>query len=607
MIGILNPAGAAALLAVGVLVALHLFGRRRRAIPVSTLFLWRQIPAQPLHRRRFRPDLLFLAQLAVLLALIGGYLHPYLQTLAPEADRMRLLVVLDASASMQAREPGGTRFELARRRARALVGQLLGGDEVMVVVAADRVHVALRWSADHARAEGRLEELEPLDTPTDLAPAVALALGEQHARPETAVVVLTDLPRDAAGVPPDALAAVDWVQIGATDDNVAVAALVVDTPPFQSVREATATVVIRNYGHVARRVTLATTVDDVPWTRRELTVPPRGSEHVLLTEPPAAGALVVTIDAGDALALDDRAVGWIDAGPSLDVAVVTDADAFGATLATVAAALPGARVERVTPARWDAGDAAAARAVVFDGVDAARPRAVPALYVAPPSASTTCPSERAVEDAAVVDWDGDHPALGALRGLEGIVVPRAAVLVPRAGDARLVLAATARGAFPFLIAGERDGRRVACLAARPGPSTDDVPLLLLVLSTLHWLEGGDAHGALAVQTGVPVSLPAGTATDEHDPGLRVAGDPAIVVAERIGFQRLGERVVAANLFDDRESDIGRSGAREWAPSMRVESRRPGAPAAREFGRALYAAGVLLLAAEWMLWRRRSAP
>src|SRR5207248_5075420 len=174
-------------------------------------------------------------------------LRPYVQTVAPTADRMRLLVVLDASASMQAREPGGTRFELARRRARALVGQLLGGDEVMLVVAADRTHVVLRWTADHARAQGRLEELEPLDTPTNLAPAVALALGEQRARPETAVVVLTDLPREAAGVPPDALAALDWIQIGATDDNVAIAGLVVDTPPFRGVHDATATVVTRNY------------------------------------------------------------------------------------------------------------------------------------------------------------------------------------------------------------------------------------------------------------------------------------------------------------------------------------------------------------------------
>src|SRR5947207_881712 len=107
-VGILNPTGALALLAVGVLVVLYLFDRRRRVVPVATLFLWRQIPARALQRRRFRPDLLFLAQLALLLALIAGYLRPFFEHAAPTGERVRLLVVLDPSASMQAREAGGT-------------------------------------------------------------------------------------------------------------------------------------------------------------------------------------------------------------------------------------------------------------------------------------------------------------------------------------------------------------------------------------------------------------------------------------------------------------------------------------------------------------------
>src|SRR5439155_26928321 len=98
---------------------------------------------------------------------------------------------------MQAREEGGTRFELARRRGRALVAQLLTGDEVMLVTAAERAHVLLAWTAYHARAQDRLEALEPLDTPTDLAAALELALGERRARPETQVAVLTDLPPEA--------------------------------------------------------------------------------------------------------------------------------------------------------------------------------------------------------------------------------------------------------------------------------------------------------------------------------------------------------------------------------------------------------------------------
>src|SRR2546430_5714120 len=155
-LGLANPAGALALAFVGVLVVLHLYGRRQRTVPVGTLFLWRRVPAEPLDRRRFRPDLLFVLQLVLLLALIAGLVRPYVESATPAAERVRLLVVLDVSASMQAREDGGTRFELARRRARALVAQLLTGDEVMLVAAAERAHVVLAWTVDHARAQDRL-------------------------------------------------------------------------------------------------------------------------------------------------------------------------------------------------------------------------------------------------------------------------------------------------------------------------------------------------------------------------------------------------------------------------------------------------------------------
>ena len=45
MLGVANPLGAAALVAVAALIALHLWDRRRRVVPVSTLFLWRRIHA----------------------------------------------------------------------------------------------------------------------------------------------------------------------------------------------------------------------------------------------------------------------------------------------------------------------------------------------------------------------------------------------------------------------------------------------------------------------------------------------------------------------------------------------------------------------------------
>jgi Ca-activated chloride channel family protein len=595
-VGLLNPAGGIALGAVGILIALHLYGRRRRVIPVSALFLWRQIPPQAIERRRFRADPLFWTQLALLLALIGGYVRPWIARPAPVVDRMRLLLVLDVSASMQAREPGGSRFELARRRARGLVDQLLAGDEVMIVAAADRVHVALRWTSDRAAARGRLEALEPLDTPTDLAPAVDLALGEAESAPGCQVVVLTDLPREASGAPPVRLAAVDWIQIGATDDNVAIGGLAVDAPPFAPLADTTATVLVRNHSHTPREIVLAASAGGVAWTRRELTLAPRATEPIVLGAPPAAGPLVVTIEPDDALAVDDRAVGWIPPAPALDVALFTDSPATAAAFADAGRAF-GGRVDvlpAAAPSRRDA------RVAVFDGV--APETAMPALYLAPPARNGVCPVGPERDDAAVADWDGEHPALAGVASLETIALPHATELVAPSWGRPIVTAATERGGFPFLVAGERDGRRIACLGAAPTRGGDDLPLLLLVLATVRWLDPAATSGALAATTGVPVALPAGGPMAEHDPSLRVAGDPPVVVAERTGFFPLGRLTVAANLFDDRESDIGRSGAREWSAAAATTIAPTSVLERRVVGRWLYAVAAVLMAVEWLLWR-----
>jgi hypothetical protein len=601
-IGVLNPGGAFTLAAVAALIVLHLRLRRRRTIPVSTLFLWRQIPSQVLGRRRFRTTLLFLLQLGLLLALIAGYLRPY-RARGGVASQPSLLLVLDASASMQTRETGGTRFELARRRARDLVGRLAPGGATMIVVAAGGAHVALGWTADDTRVQRRLEELEPLDTPTDLAPALRLGLGEVRGHSGARLAVLTDLPPDGIPVSPADLAAIDWIQIGETDDNLALTSLTLEEPAFAALHDVTATVVVRNYAARERHAVLEARAGSEPWVTRELTLPPRGSEHVLLAAPPAAGLVEVSLDAGDALPVDDRAVGWLAPARPLDVLVVTDSGELAADLARLSSALDGSRIETISRARWDEDPPAGDATVLFDGFVPERRRPVNALYVAPPAGNPLCPSSGTADDASVIDWDAAHPAIAGLDDLEALTATPAIQLeTPEWGTA--VVFAAARGVgFPFLIAGERDGRRVACLGAALTPplaSSDRLPLLVLTLSALRWL-GAPENTTLTVLTGVPAQAPAGTPADT-DAGIRVtSGEPPVVVAERAGVHRLGgSRLVLANLFDDRESDIGRTGAVERPATASIGV----ASAARhELGWWLYLAGAALLVLESLAWRR----
>jgi len=367
-------------------------------------------------------------------------------------------------------------------------------------------------------------------------------------------------------------------------------------------------VLVRNYAHVERRAVLEARVDASLWARRELALAPRGTEPVLLTEPPGAGLLTVTLAVDDALAVDNRAVAELPASPPLDVLVVSASSGLAAALGKLGAGVAGSRVRAVRPERF--ADAEPARVVVYDRfVPPGPPRAEPALYLAPPADDPVCPGGRAVDDAAVIDWEAEHPAVRGLDGLEALTLEHAVQLVTPGWGSAVVLGATARGAFPLLVAGERDGRRLACLGADlAGPlvSADDVPLLLLLLSTLRWLEESPGGAALSVETGVPVL--AGSAVEEfHSAGLHVAGDPPALLAQRTGVYRVGGRLVLANLFDDRESDIGRGGGGEWPATARPAAATAPGAGRREFGWWLYLAAAALLALEWGTWqvRRRS--
>jgi len=293
MLGLANPLGLLALASVAVLIALTLLARRTRTTVVSSLLLWKQIPARRIERQRFRPDLLFLLRLLLLLALTAGYAAPYLSR--PGGDTAGLAIVLDVSASMQVREPAGRRFDLARRQLDTLVAALPAGAPVLLVTAADRPRVVQRWTTDRARLADRLGAISPLDTPTVLGPAIELALGEVTRHPGARVAVFTDLPPAASGLAPAEVAAVDWTAIGRRDDNVAITSVAVDAPPFAVLADVRAEAVLRNFGPRARTVSLQTSIDDTPWLRHAVDLPARGARRVPLGAPPRAGVLRVRL------------------------------------------------------------------------------------------------------------------------------------------------------------------------------------------------------------------------------------------------------------------------------------------------------------------------
>lgn len=175
-----------ALLALPVILLLHFIRARKKRQPVSALFLWKEAKKLAEQRRRFSPTwLLFLQLLFAGLAALA-LSQPRL-TVAGPPERV---VIVDASASMMARDSDGVRLEKAKREAASLIQ---GAGRVAVVRAGLDATVVQSLSSDRAEAERALASLEAGDREADLERAVSLALS---LAPEAEIHVFTD------GTPP---------------------------------------------------------------------------------------------------------------------------------------------------------------------------------------------------------------------------------------------------------------------------------------------------------------------------------------------------------------------------------------------------------------------
>lgn len=164
----LVPAFLWALLALPLVVVLHFLRNRRRPMTVSALFLWQVASEQARIRRRFAPAWLLLLQLLAVTLLALALAQPVLTG----AGRPDLVIVIDASASMAARDSDGVRLDRASDIARQL---LSAGDRVALIRAGSDATVLEPLTSDTGQLRAALEQLQAADRSADLARALDLA------------------------------------------------------------------------------------------------------------------------------------------------------------------------------------------------------------------------------------------------------------------------------------------------------------------------------------------------------------------------------------------------------------------------------------------------
>ncbi|MDQ2901860.1 MAG: VWA domain-containing protein, partial [Acidobacteriota bacterium] len=306
---------------------LYLLDRSRRRQVVSTLRFWTaaEKPTAVVRRKRVQQPISLLLQLLSMLLLLLAIAQ--LRVGAQGGKPRDHVLILDASAWMNARAGKTTLMGTARSRAVAYVKALPAGDRVMLVRADALATPVTPFETNRKVVENAIARSEPGETALNLDQALAFARTAQNMAGRRAgeiAYVGTGHVSEHEG----ANVSIPNLRVLPINDDVQDCGI-----RKMGLRRSNADpgvwdiyVSAKNYGSAPRQVTLALAFGGAPVGVRRLTLPPGAEREATFTHRThAAGLLEARLIPGDAFPEDDRAVLEIPALATLKVTVYSNA------------------------------------------------------------------------------------------------------------------------------------------------------------------------------------------------------------------------------------------------------------------------------------------
>jgi len=598
-------------------VLLYVLRLRRRPVAVPYSPIWQRVlrdkdASELFSRLRSLLSLLLQLVLVGLIVLALGDPRPA----AGAAEGRSIVVLLDASASMQATDVKPTRLDVAKTKISDIVSGLGSADRMLVAKMDASTTPLTTMTSEPADLRDALSHIAATDTHADFARGLAFAQDALRAAPHPEIIVVSD----GAGGAAEAIKGVDlgsvplrYVPVGQSGKNIAVTGFSVRRYPLDASRyEVLLEVTNENDTPAEVELTLIGDGEVVDVSRLSL----HPNERLPRVYGDLGGASrtleakIHLLSGTDELPVDDHAYALMPERRRARVLVVT----HGSTYLDAALLLDEyLDVTTVTPEAYRPDGNF--DVTVFDGVAPRAPDHGGALYLNVPAEGGPVKLGRALSDFGFDTWDRKSSVLRFM-AVENVQVARGHALVPDKSDH--VVGASEGG--PILLSGRREGRPFVAVGFYPRDS--DLVLRpawpLFVLNVIHTFVEEDARYLSSYRTGeswrLPVAADATVAwiTDprggKHE--IPVQDGRAAFFGDRAGFYQLslGEdlpsTIFAANLTDPDESRIEPQKTLSAGGKAATAVTGFAAGVRRELWVYLVATAIVLSILEWFSYHRR---
>ncbi len=615
-------------LAAAAVVAFYILKLRRRVFAVPFAPLWQRIlrdkEATSLFSKLKRL-LSLLLQLALLAMLVLALGDP--RAAATLIKGRNLVVLVDASASMQATDVGPSRLDSAKDEVKKMIRGLGGSDRMLIAQMDSSVTPLGPMSGDTSELDREIDAVRATDTRADFPRALRFATDALRGADNPEIVVVSD---GALGAASDAQGAVHtgdaklvFIPIGKGKKNVGITQFSVRRYPLDKSRYEVMLEVM-NTGPEPEDIELSLLGDGQLVDLTKLKLQP--GERLPRFYPNLSGASrtleakIKRVDGShDDLPADDHAFALLPERRRAKVLLVTPGDTYLEAALLLDEYLDVTQVDALhytdktpTGGSYDV--------VIFDN---ATPEVMPranALYINPRGIGSPVKVGEEIAQPGFDKIDRKHPIVR-FTALDDVNIARGHKLEPEPGDK--VVGASDAG--PILIAGQRGGFKFVAMGfdVRESDLALRVAWPLFLMDTINWFTDEDAGYISSFKTGdvwrIPVpgdvtraSLKTPLGTTEIVP---VREGRAIVQGQHAGFYELSPDVVpggppaqitsfAANLLDQDESAISPE------PEITVDGKSAGklegfhVGVRREIWIYLLLAAALLTAVEWATYHRR---
>jgi Ca-activated chloride channel family protein len=607
----LAPAAFAFAAAIPVVIVFYLLKRKRVVKLVSSTLLWQQFLAETQASAPFqklRKNWLLILQIILLLLVVLALSRPYFAARVQPAQLR--VVILDASASMQATDETPSRFEKARAEALKWVDSLANNDQMVILQAGANTEVKQSATSEKAALRRALQACACSDGPTRLVSALRMAESLVRDQPGAEIHLFSDGAAselsefDNKGLP------LVYHRVGKGSNNIGITALDVRANP-EDAHQRAVYVSVGNFSSNSVQTELELLLDDQLLETRPLNIPAgETSPQVFLAGQSRDGVFTLRLTAKDDLAADNEASIVSLLPKPVKVLLVSKGNRL-----LEKALRAAATVELATSSDLTEG------AVGFDFVvlDAVTPTIWPSGNILAIHVINTnwVPDVTRLDGPPIVDWRSAHPLLR-YAAFDNVQIAESFAAKAPSWAVSLVDSPQA----PLILAGDLGRQRIIWIGFDILESNWPlrVSFPIFIANAVEWLNPANTKGGqLLVKAGeafrmaLPRPEKEAQVTQPDGQSKKIALDPNAnefvfgdTYKQGIYRLRLGtnETTFCVDLLDAAESNIKPREELQLGKYTRVAATNR-QRANMELWRSIAGLGLLILLIEWWYYHRRT--